>query len=52
MAFDRFSGPRQMFDVTCSECGKQTQVPFQPDGTRPVYCRDCYEKHKPKRDRY
>ncbi|HQN30935.1 MAG TPA: hypothetical protein PKX20_07385, partial [Methanothrix soehngenii] len=27
-----------MTDVTCSECGKQTQVPFKPDGSRPVYC--------------
>ena len=34
-----------MHDVTCSECGKQTQVPFKPDGSRPVYCSDCYQKH-------
>ncbi|MBN1861589.1 MAG: hypothetical protein JW840_09040, partial [Candidatus Thermoplasmatota archaeon] len=25
------------------------QVPFKPDGNRPVYCRDCYQKHRPKR---
>jgi CxxC-x17-CxxC domain-containing protein len=43
------SGPREMTDVTCSECGKQTQVPFKPDGSRPVYCSDCYQKHKPAR---
>jgi len=43
------SGPREMTDVTCSECGKPTQVPFKPDGTRPVYCSDCYQKHKPAR---
>ncbi|MBN2599974.1 MAG: DNA-directed RNA polymerase, partial [Candidatus Thermoplasmatota archaeon] len=24
-------------------------VPFKPDGNRPVYCRDCYQKHRPKR---
>jgi len=40
------SGPRQLFDVTCSECGEETKVPFQPDGTRPVFCRDCYQKKK------
>ena len=33
---------RPMFDVVCSSCGKQTQVPFQPRGDRPVYCRDCF----------
>jgi len=43
------SGPREMTDVTCSECGKQTQVPFKPDGTRPVYCSECYKKHRPAR---
>ncbi|MDD1742977.1 MAG: hypothetical protein LUQ47_06550 [Methanotrichaceae archaeon] len=42
-------GPREMTDVTCSDCGCQTQVPFKPDGTRPVYCQDCYQKHKPPR---
>jgi len=42
-------GPREMTEVTCSECGKQTQVPFKPDGSRPVYCSDCYKKHKPAR---
>ena len=35
-------GPRQMFDATCSNCGKATQVPFQPKQGRPVFCRDCY----------
>ncbi|KJS17272.1 MAG: zinc-binding protein [Peptococcaceae bacterium BRH_c4b] len=33
---------RQMYDVTCSACGKETQVPFQPRGDKPVYCRECY----------
>ena len=42
-------GPREMHKVTCAECGKETEVPFKPDGTRPVYCRDCYQNHKPKR---
>ncbi len=41
-----FGGPRQMFDATCSDCGQQTQVPFKPMEGRPVYCRDCYQKHK------
>jgi len=45
-----FGGPpREMHDVTCADSGKETQVPFKPDGTRPVYCRDCYQKHRPKR---
>lgn len=40
---------REMHKVTCSDCGTETEVPFRPDGTRPVYCRECYQKHRPKR---
>ena len=39
-------GPRQMFPAVCAQCGKETQVPFQPRGDKPVYCRDCYVKSK------
>lgn len=41
------SEPRQMYPATCANCGKETQVPFQPRGTRPVYCRDCYRTMAP-----
>ena len=33
---------RQMYPAVCAQCGKETQVPFQPRGDRPVYCSDCY----------
>jgi CxxC-x17-CxxC domain-containing protein len=33
---------REMFPATCSQCGKETQVPFQPRLDRPVYCSDCF----------
>lgn len=35
-------GQRQLYPAVCSSCGVQTQVPFQPSGSKPVYCRDCY----------
>jgi len=41
--------PRQMHPAVCAECGKETEVPFQPRGDRPVYCSDCYNKFKPKK---
>ncbi len=37
------NGARQMYEVTCANCGKLTQVPFQPRGDRPVYCRECFD---------
>lgn len=41
-----FGGPREMHKATCSDCGQETEVPFKPIEGRPVYCRDCYQKHK------
>ena len=35
---------RQMYPAVCAECGKDTEVPFQPRRDRPVYCSDCYTK--------
>ncbi|MEW6697779.1 MAG: zinc-ribbon domain containing protein [Bacillota bacterium] len=37
---------RQMYAAVCDECGCTTQVPFQPSGTKPVYCRDCFSRTK------
>ncbi|MFH1383254.1 MAG: CxxC-x17-CxxC domain-containing protein [Chloroflexota bacterium] len=45
----KYGSPRQMFTATCSECGKDAQVPFQPTSGRPVYCSDCYRKVRPGR---
>ena len=39
-------GPRQMYPVICAQCGKETEVPFQPRGDKPVYCRDCFNKNR------
>jgi CxxC-x17-CxxC domain-containing protein len=34
---------REMFQATCSQCGGVAEVPFQPRGDKPVYCRDCFQ---------
>jgi len=41
-----FGGPRQMFPATCASCGQPTEVPFKPSGSRPVYCRDCFQAQR------
>ncbi len=35
---------RQMYPAVCAQCGKTTEVPFEPRQGRPVYCSDCYSK--------
>ena len=57
MAFNKFDGPkndfpRKMFqgDWKCSECGAAiTELPFEPSGDRPLYCRDCHAKRRNQR---
>ena len=41
------SGPRQMYAAVCSTCSKDTEVPFQPRNDKPVYCRECFQDHRP-----
>jgi len=35
-------GSSEMTEVVCAGCGVTTEVPFKPTGTKPVYCRDCF----------
>jgi CxxC-x17-CxxC domain-containing protein len=39
-------GPREMFTATCSSCGREAQVPFRPNGMKPVYCSDCFSSRR------
>ena len=34
--------PVQLFTATCAECGKSCEVPFRPNGEKPVFCRECF----------
>ena len=40
------SEQRQMYTATCSQCGGVAQLPFNPSGDRPVYCRDCFASRR------
>jgi len=39
-----YKSQRRMFPTVCAECGKDTEVPFEPREGRPVYCSECYNK--------
>jgi CxxC-x17-CxxC domain-containing protein len=32
--------------AVCSQCGKQTTVPFRPTQGRPVFCRECFREKR------
>jgi len=38
--------PREMFDAKCADCGNECQIPFKPKEDRPVYCNECFQKHR------
>src|SRR4030088_844369 len=37
-------GEREMFSATCSSCGQEAKVPFQPSSEKPVYCSACFQQ--------
>jgi len=36
--------PKNNYRIDCYECGKSTEINFKPDGIRPIYCQDCFQK--------
>ena len=44
---DEIVSEKEMHKATCSECGQECEVPFVPDPSRPVYCRECWAKKRP-----
>lgn len=41
------SGYQRVETVTvCSQCGKETTVPFKPTQGRPVFCRECFQQRR------
>ncbi len=39
---DREKKDVTLYNATCTTCGKSCEVPFRPDGKKPVLCRDCF----------
>lgn len=51
--FNKGGGDRRpdMHQATCANCGKTCEVPFRPNGEKPVYCSDCFGAMKGGNDR-
>jgi CxxC-x17-CxxC domain-containing protein len=37
---------KAMYDAVCASCDLEIQVPFEPDGARPVFCKECFKDHQ------
>jgi CxxC-x17-CxxC domain-containing protein len=40
------AGGRVETSASCSQCGRETTVPFKPTQGRPVFCRECFQTRK------
>ena len=38
---------KRMFKAVCDKCGVDCEVPFRPNGSKPIYCRPCMGKDGP-----
>jgi CxxC-x17-CxxC domain-containing protein len=46
VSVEQLIASKTMFDAICDMCGKQIQVPFQPDGKRPTFCKECLKDYQ------
>lgn len=37
------------YPAKCARCEKETMLPFEPDGVRPIFCKDCLSLSKEER---
>lgn len=44
---DRGGDWKPMFPATCATCGTSCEVPFKPNGRKPVLCSFCFKKEGP-----
>jgi len=44
--FDKRDSGRgaSLFQAVCHTCGKECEVPFRPNGKKPVFCSICFDK--------
>lgn len=43
--------PPEMFSAECANCHKTCNVPFKPNGEKPVFCSECFNKKNAENDR-
>ena len=45
-SFSPSYGEKNFTKVICADCGNECEIPFKPSKGRPVYCKECFPKHK------
>ena len=42
--------PQQLYTAECSNCHASCEVPFRPNGKKPVFCRNCFNRDRSQDD--
>jgi CxxC-x17-CxxC domain-containing protein len=37
---------KKLYQTNCATCGETIEVPFEPDGKRPTFCKDCLRDYQ------
>jgi CxxC-x17-CxxC domain-containing protein len=37
---------KDIYNAVCAMCELEIQIPFKPDGERPVFCKECFKDHQ------
>lgn len=45
-------GAKPMFPATCADCGARCEVPFRPNGRKPVLCQNCFGQENGQETRF
>ncbi len=43
---ENYRYPKVETQAICSQCGKETTVPFRPTQGRPILCRECFQQKR------
>jgi CxxC-x17-CxxC domain-containing protein len=42
---------KELYDAECAKCHTRCQVPFRPNGKKPVYCANCFNQQEDRAER-
>lgn len=46
MVVKKNSLKKKLYKTVCDTCGVEIEIPFKPDGERPIFCRDCLRDYQ------
>jgi len=45
-AAEKENSQKKFFETNCWSCGTDIKVPFEPDGKRPTFCKECLKNYR------